>query len=433
MTPALSLSVNSYRSELRLMYPGEPGLLAHCHRVAALAWEIGRVLELSSESQLCLGEAALTHHYPIRLLESDFVKRVLADIYGPAANRLEADSPAIPAGVRSILELFHSERRGRVAPGALLADILDFCNLFDEQMEGLPFEDASLADAVEELLLLARQGLWDPALTTALEQLLRARDPEFLPQTPRLPVSPAAAIRALALNPEAASLDRLEQIALSDAVLEADILRAANSPGIESVKQAISSMGVEAARKILLTAAIGRLFESERSSALWLHSVRTAELMARLAAASGAADPEAAFVVGLLHDIGRPALHNVGGELGEMQTRLLEKNCPPVWVEALICRQDHGEIGANILKKWNVPRRLTDPIRWHHRPELSESPLTSLLYLAECESEADEDLPSSARSHRALSRTGLTLSLLSTHSSQTGPLEELVRAKVSSS
>ena len=30
---------------------------------------------------------------------------------------------------------------------------------------------------------------------------------------------------------------------------------------------------------------------------------------------------------------------------------------------------DHGLIGAMVLKSWNLPETLTEPVNWHHAPE----------------------------------------------------------------
>jgi hypothetical protein len=55
---------------------------------------------------------------------------------------------------------------------------------------------------------------------------------------------------------------------------------------------------------------------------------------------------------------------------------------------------------------------LIDGVRHHHAPEQSESPLGSILYLAEFCCTPDEDLPSAARLQIAASRINMKLAEL---------------------
>ena len=57
----------------------------------------------------------------------------------------------------------------------------------------------------------------------------------------------------------------------------------------------------------------------------------------------------------------------------------------------------HGEVGSETLTQWKFPAEIIEAVRWHHRPERSELPLSSLLYLAEFVTESQEDLPSYVR------------------------------------
>ena len=69
----------SVESLLRLL-PREPGLWAHCRRVAALGQAIGHQLFLPTDQKDLLKAASLLHHVPYDLLSGEGLRRLLADV-----------------------------------------------------------------------------------------------------------------------------------------------------------------------------------------------------------------------------------------------------------------------------------------------------------------------------------------------------------------
>jgi putative nucleotidyltransferase with HDIG domain len=227
----------------------------------------------------------------------------------------------------------------------------------------------------------------------------------------RLPVYPAAAMRLHRMLQTDITLGALEDVARMDPVIAGKLVKAANSAfysparPIRTVAQAISHIGTIDARRILLTSSIQPLYGSPRMRLLWKHSVEAAQVAERIAELSGKINPGEAFLIGLLHDVGKLAIALLSKEVNDSIQRLLAKGCQPAAAESVLCGFDHAEAGAEVLRQWNFEEELIDAVRHHHQPERSKSPLCSILYLTEFWTDSEEDLPSNARLTAALECT----------------------------
>jgi HD-like signal output (HDOD) protein len=128
----------------------------------------------------------------------------------------------------------------------------------------------------------------------------------------------------------------------------------------------------------------------------------------------------------LIHDIGRLAFAIMPAAFQERFQRLTDGGCPPAEVEMCLSGRCHGEVGAETLTQWKFPPEIIEAVRWHHRPERSSLPLSSLLYLAEFVSESQEDLPSYVRMNTATRLAGISMeSLAEIRQKNAGSLESL--------
>lgn len=395
---------------------GEPliePLRAHSRRVAALALEIGARLRLKPGEMETLEQAALLHHHPAELLQTKPLNRLLADLrtgFPPGA------APAFPPPeIRSVLD-HQAARRGDTAYS--LAQILEAANFLDERLEFLPFEPMNFEQIVDELDWIAKDGFLEPAIVAALAGLPQIRMQELLDQVRRLPVFPAVVLRVLEITAdEDSSYSQIERIIRSDQVLAGHLLQAANSAlyspqrRIASIPQAISYIGLDACRKVLMASVFQPLFGSASLRDLWRHSLVVAQLTERVALLSARIDPQEAFLAGLVHDIGRLALQKVRHEYVADYQRLLGRGCEPVFAEMVLCGFEHGAIGAEVLRCWSFPEHLIEAVRQHHRPEFGASPLAAAIYLAENCSGAREDLASAVRVELAEDRLGFTFEM----------------------
>ena len=235
------------------------------------------------------------------------------------------------------------------------------------------------------------------------------------PESWRVPVFPQAAMRALNLlrDPQA-NLNAVVEAASGDPAIAGLIMRLANSAlfgsrtQISTLSKAIVRLGFATAQKVVTSAAMQPLFSSRKLQELWQHSLQVADLSEQLACLAGKIDPAEAYLVGLLHDVGRIALLSLPVYDAARLRGLEDGRCSKVYAENLLLRTDHAALGAQIATLWRLPEPMVSAIRQHHRPEAAEGPLTYLLYLAELLSESEEDLPSIVRVETSLKGVGLT-------------------------
>lgn len=292
-------------------------------------------------------------------------------------------------------------------PDADLADaIVGVARAFDQRLELSPYKPLSASQIITEIESLG----FDPLIMEALQSIQTQAPP-----TPsRLAVMPEALFRALViLGDEDASYSDIGRLFQSDQVLASSLLGTANSvlftpvSPITTISRALTHIGHDAAKRVIVAATARPLFASRPLRALWKHSLIVANTCEQLARTTGKADPAEAFLLGLIHDIGRLAIESLPAEPVETYHRLSEASQCIVLADMAVLGMDHGELGAGIIRQWGLPQALVSAVQKHHHPELS-SPMTCLLYLAEFTSGSDEDVPSLPRLKAAMRGVGLT-------------------------
>jgi len=310
----------------------------------------------------------------------------------------------------------------------------ELCNGFDEAVECAAFEGRSIDEAISEFIL---DG-WGKE-RVALGMVAGCFSPVHRPDTEELPVISTAVSRLLRTTEEAASVLELEDMAASDPVLSARLLRAANSaqfgPQFEglNLRDAILRLGVSRARRIAFDKSFGGLFGSKPLKKVWAHSRSVAKLAFQLARFCGT-DAETAYVGGLMHDIGRLGLIKFPAEQRVAEGDWLSAGFPRVYAETLAYGVDHAAVGAEILLGWEVPEQIVEGVAFHQRPGRSESLLGATLYLADDLAEnpnstaahhPQEDLWSGMRRRIACERTGITLDRLQVFNEMRSTSQEL--------
>lgn len=197
-----------------------------------------------------------------------------------------------------------------------------------------------------------------------------------------------------------ASVARAARIVESDPALATRFLAAANSAfysrgrKITSIQQATARLGLAEARRIAMaTALVGayRQIELGDQRSFWIHSIAvglTARVMARMASVSVPEDVlDTAYTVGLVHDLGIAAMHQI---LGEVYLAMLDDASEagtPIWEEEQkLFDTDHGEVGEVLARTWELPEAVCAGIRYHHTPWLCTGEhrlLVTLVHLAD--------------------------------------------------
>lgn len=427
------------QADLDRFLPVEPGLLAHCGRVAALALEIGGGLSLSQRSTVVLEQAALLHHASPIALNSGALGRILADILPAEGVRTQApieEFREIPGDLLAALNAFHSFPLPVPDPEArTMGHIIALSNLLDEKMEFLPYEvnpGFHIWEAVREL----REFIHPQVLKAAHKRLevftLRAGHEWDLPAQ----MSVAKDLLRMLMTDEPPEVSRLAELAGRDPVISGSLVQAANSvrygnrQQIRSIRHAITHLGWNESRQLVAALALQPLFASSNLQGLWRHSVWTAQFLETLARQSGFMDPEEAVLLGLTHDIGRIAIQTLPRAFAGVFTRLTERGCAPGYTEQMLFGMDHAEIGARILESWQFPGHFVEAVRFHHRPADSAPARqqSAALYLAEFWAETDEDLPCSRQLDAALAQTMLSFKDLAKIEKGQGTLSLLLNA-----
>jgi putative nucleotidyltransferase with HDIG domain len=396
---------------------------------------MARCLRLPPAQRETLEEAALGVADRAKLLEPRALELLLGDAIGPNWEHLVTGTPLCSPRTAPAPQL---SRKSPSGPGAdegirLRLDILEIATCFAERVEFLPYELVTTEQVLDELHCVAQELAISPPVVAALGSLQRVRLEQLVERVYRLPVFPLVALRALDLaRSEDSSVSEIEKLVSSDQVLAGRLIQTANSSlysparRISSLRQAISYIGLEAARRLLIAAVFHPLFASAGLKGLWRHSLEVSQLAEFLAGACRQVAPEEAFLAGLVHDVGRLALQTAQGEDVIAYTRMLEKGCEPVFAEMVLCGFDHGRAGAEILRLWSFPEHLAKAVADHHHPEHSDSELAAILYLAEFWSGSEEDLPSGSRVNGALKRAGLGWEALAGARLRPGGLADLL-------
>jgi putative nucleotidyltransferase with HDIG domain len=222
----------------------------------------------------------------------------------------------------------------------------------------------------------------------------------------------------------------IASILQEDPAMSARVLKMTNSVyygltrTVESIKQAVIIIGMEAIRNLVLSASVFDMFKEEQidqefQDFFWRHSLATAfaaRLMAHTLQEKQQFDPEAGFSAGLLHDIGKMVISLYMPEeaakikaLVAQNPERTERSC-----ELEILGFDHTLIGAELAKRWALPAKLQDAIRYHHDLSVeiaADQPLIFLINLADYlayytfEVEEDEE-PKEAPATEAMAAVG---------------------------
>jgi putative nucleotidyltransferase with HDIG domain len=212
-----------------------------------------------------------------------------------------------------------------------------------------------------------------------------------------LPTIPAIVSRVVALlDDQDAVPDDIADLILSDQVLAARVIRVVNSPlyrtsnPIPSVKRALLFLGFKSVREMILTSYFVEGFKEKEQpfdmKMFWVHSFSVGAISRRIASLVEYPDAEKAYLVGIIHDIGKVFLgYYCKEEYGLMLDGIRNTSHTTYEAEYEFFGTTHCEVGLCLAQRWNFPSLYSDIISHHHSSEMgSEDPfLTSIVALAD--------------------------------------------------
>lgn len=219
----------------------------------------------------------------------------------------------------------------------------------------------------------------------SLRQALRVRPEDLVRGTVRLIVLPEVAIKVNRMVDD----PRCSGVALAgligqDPALAARLLKIANSPfyrfpsQIATLSRAVTVIGRRGLRDLVLASSVCDLFARMGGDLLdkksfWQHSLICGLYARLLGLRCGISEAESLFVSGLLHDIGQLVILEKLPEIGR-QTQLCAQDggSPLHLLEQAVIGCDHAEVGAELLRQWQLPVEIWEPVRYHHAPAIAE-------------------------------------------------------------
>ena len=199
------------------------------------------------------------------------------------------------------------------------------------------------------------------------------------------------------LESERSSARQIGEVVETDPALTARTLKMVNSAyyglqrEVASVAQAISILGRDRLRQILIGTVMGGIFKSFDNEVLplqafWHHSVKTA-LLSRYMAQHSALDDlaETLFTAGLLHQIGSLILaHRLPQQARQVEQAVSYDHEDLCMAETRLIGFTHCQTGASFICHWGLPRVLADCARHYLTPrEAGENEqLVELIFMA---------------------------------------------------
>jgi HD-like signal output (HDOD) protein len=290
--------------------------------------------------------------------------------------------------------------------------LIELIRQFNQEIEFAPYATTCLSEQFEAALV---EPDINAPIVTVLSRLRRCSKADMISLIPKLPMLPGYASEVLAeLRREEASMKQIVTIASRDQVVAGALIACANSAAngavrkVSNLEHAVSYIGTVRACRIVTACALKPALVAAGARDLWRHALEAAAVAEAL---GGMCDvPKAdAFLLGLMHDIGRLLLSLAPRAAKVAQNRLMAGGCERAVAELLVYGMDHAEAGYLVLEHWDFPWAFTDAVRFHHEPHLTDSRLAALLHLVEFWTSSEEDPASHVRLNAALSRLGLTI------------------------
>lgn len=214
---------------------------------------------------------------------------------------------------------------------------------------------------------------------------------QVIEEMPNLPTMPTIVIEALNIigNPKS-NINQLSDIISKDINMTTQILKMVNSAyygfpnQITTINKAMALMGFNKVKSLILSVATKPMMLSICGKHLWEHSIKCAVGCQTISKSLGMGETDEAFVMGLLHDIGKMVLETYNKEaLNEIQ-KLVGLGADRLTAEKMMFGFNHAEIGQELVSKWNLPSIIQSAARYHHRPQDSEVPsVIGIVYVAD--------------------------------------------------
>lgn len=219
-----------------------------------------------------------------------------------------------------------------------------------------------------------------------------------------LPAMPIIAQKVLALDLETDEGERdMLKLIDKDPQIAAKIIGLANTPlfgaskKVSSVTDAAMLLGITRVKSVTMSIAVMSSLTKKPAGkldiqGLWLHSLAIAlalRVISRAMPRNTRPLDDEIFLAGLLHDIGYMVLNQLDQKRSDdLHARFAsQKERNSSEIEAELLEMNHGELGAELVRHWDLPESIVAILRYHHDSENEHAapgqPLVSMVNLAE--------------------------------------------------
>ena len=197
------------------------------------------------------------------------------------------------------------------------------------------------------------------------------------------PPGVAAHIIELAQDPEI-EMGKVAKALSMDSALSSKVLRIANSPlyaqrrKSENLRQALVVLGLNATLTLALSFSLVKSLRGGKANGLnykfyWRRALLAATAARALGDAMHQALAEEIFLAALLQDVGMLALDQAVPDLYKEGEKLQRGHAALAEHEKKRVGADHAEVGAWLMRSWNLPERLHRAIEHSHQLDLNYS------------------------------------------------------------
>ena len=372
----------------------------HARRVRGYAVTVGRRLGLDEEALERLSVAAFLHDIgKIGTPDSILLKPGPLSTEESAEMRRHARRGARMltgiAGLEDAAEavLHHHEHfdgtgypdglRGEQIP--LTSRIILVADAYDAMTSPRPFREALSHEEAVARLEESAGTRFDPEVVRAFVEF------EPLARIRRAVAATPSADARVCFDASSLSFDELRERVSVDPLSAVRALRAANAAagGLRTANLAAACTALGPVGLCEAVSGGNAWGECEPlSEELWEHSLRAAEAARLIAEQTGILDPEDAYALGLLHDVGQVLLASLFPATAAVLSGLDAEERAAY--ESASYGADHAQVGQWVLEACGVPRALAAAVQTHHDVDCANDPAALLLHIADLVAHADD-------------------------------------------
>ena len=191
-------------------------------------------------------------------------------------------------------------------------------------------------------------------------------------------LSPTVAQVLKLTSSDRCSIDKVAKVIKQDQGIALKILKLANSAiytrgePVDSVPKAVMRIGLNEIRQAVMNIAVIDKFSAPNQTVsiphFWEHSIACGLIAVEIARAHNEKETQldAAFTMGLLHDVGRMVyLDMLGDKYLEVLNTAQSLQLPLEQVESRMLLINHADAMDRLLHSWHFPKELINPIAFH--------------------------------------------------------------------